>query len=282
MTRVPGSLSSNRKRAQGTLMPADTALPDSLSLDFDGPIARLTLCRPEVLNALSIELLEGIVTAADVIAAHEEVRVVVLAGQGRAFSAGADLAAFGPLVSDGPEARAAADAGRRAADALEALEAVTIVRLQGRVVGGGVVLAAACDLRVAAEDAVFSIPEVDLGIPLAWGGIPRMVREVGPTVTKDLVLSCRPFDAQEARAVGFVSRVVAPEALDGSVDELATALAAKARLPVRATLAAVDAITAAMVGTAHAWSDADLLLTAIRDPECRQAATAYLTRVRGG
>ncbi len=257
------------------------ALPDSLHLEVDDRIARLTMARPEVLNALSIELLEGLVTAATALAVRDDVRVVVFGGLGRAFSSGADLAAFGPLLGEGGAAREAADVGRRAADALEAIGAVTIARLQGRVVGGGVVLAAACDLRVAADDAVFSIPEVDLGIPLAWGGIPRLVREVGPTVTKDLVISCRPFDAFEARAVGMVSRVVPAEDLDAMVEDLATSLAAKASLPVRSTLAQVDAITSASVGLARSWSDADALLTAVRDPECQQAAADYLARVRG-
>lgn len=257
------------------------ALPDCLHLEVEDGVARLMMTRPEVLNALSIELLEGLVTAATALAARDDVRVVVLGGRGRAFSAGADLAAFGPLLEEGAAAREAADVGRRAADALEAIGAVTIARLQGRVVGGGVVLAAACDLRVAADDAVFSIPEVDLGIPLAWGGIPRLVREVGPTVTKDLVLSCRSFDAFEARAVGMVSRVVPAEELDATVEDLAVSLAAKARFPVRTTLAQVDAITSASVGLARSFSDADALLTAVRDPECRQAAADYLARVRG-
>lgn len=263
--------------------PADLpALPAGLRLTVSDRMAQLTLARPEVLNALSPQVLEGLATAARWLTAQPHLRVVVLAGEGRAFSAGADLAGFETLTGSGEEARAAADAGRRAADALEAIPAVTIARLQGRVVGGGVVLAACCDLRVAASDTVFSIPEVDLGIPLAWGGIPRLLREVGPAVTKDLVLTCRPFGAAEAYTIGFVSRVVAPDELDAEVESLAVSLAAKAALPVRATVAQVDAITRAMVNPDRAWSDADTLLSAIRDPECQQAAMAYLARVRGG
>ena len=256
-------------------------LPPGLELTVDAPIARLTLTRPEVRNALSIELLEGLVVAARWLSQAPGVRVVVFAGRGRSFCAGADLLAFGSLADDGPDARAAADAGRLAADAIEAIEAVTIARLHGHVVGGGVVLAAACDLRVAADDTVFSIPEVALGIPLAWGGIPRLVREVGPTVTKDLVLSCRPFGAAEAQTMGFVSRVVPPSGLDAEVEALAADVAAKPHFPVRATLAHVDAITAATVGTAGAWSDADALLTALRDPECRRSVADHAARLLG-
>ncbi len=166
------------------------------------------------------------------------------------------------------------------ADAVEAMEAVTIARLHGHCVGGGVVLAAACDLRVAAVGTRFSIPEVDLGIPLAWGGIPRLVREIGPAFTKELVMTCRPFDAEEARNLGLVNRVVPSESLDAEVDALARELAAKAALPIRATKQHVDAITSAMVGRDRAWSDAHALVSALLDPECRAAAARYLEGLR--
>ena len=170
------------------------------------------------------------------------------------------------------------------ADAIEAMEAVTVARIHGHCVGGGVVLAAACDLRVAAAGTRFSIPEVDLGIPLAWGGIPRLVREVGPAVTKELVMTCRPFSAEEAQRLGLVNRVVAHDELDLEVEELARSLAAKAAFPLRATKRHVDAVTSAMVGTARSWNDADALLTALRDPECRAAGARYLEGLgrRGG
>ena len=94
------------------------------------------------------------------------------------------------------------------AEAIESMRAITIARIHGHCVGGGCGAGGACDLRVAADTTRFSIPEVDLGIPLAWGGIPRLVREIGPAMTKELVLSCRPFSAEEARGLGFVNRVV--------------------------------------------------------------------------
>jgi enoyl-CoA hydratase/carnithine racemase len=166
------------------------------------------------------------------------------------------------------------------ADAVEAMEAVTIARLHGHCVGGAVVLAAACDLRVAAVDTRFSIPEVDLGIPLAWGGIPRLVREIGPAATKELVMTCRPFAAEEARSLGLLNRVVPLDRLDAEVDALAGELSAKAALPIRATKQHVDAVTSAMIGKDRAWSDADALVTALFDPESRAAAATYLERLR--
>lgn len=254
--------------------------PDFPHLDvaLEGPIARLTLDRPEVLNALSVELLGSLEAACRWLQTREECRVVILAGAGRSFSAGADLSTMEHLLGDPAAGRAAADAGDRAASALEALDAITIVKVHGRCVGGGVVLALACDLRVAADTARFSIPEVDLGIPLAWGGIPRLLREVPPAVARDLVLTCREFDAEEASRLGVLSRVCPEPELDATVDDLAGELARKARLPVRATLDAVRSTLG--VGAPTGWSDADTLLSAVRDPECQAAARRYLERVR--
>ena len=135
-----------------------------------------------------------------------------------------------------------------------------------------------CDLRIAADDTVFSIPEVDLGIPLAWGGIPRLVREIGPAMTRELVLTCRPFDADEARSIGFVNRVVPRADLESTVDELAEHLARKAPNVVRTTKRQVNEALDAMSSTSGSWADADLLSNAVRDPEARAAAQAYLAR----
>ncbi len=246
----------------------------TLVLGGDGPVRTLTLDRPDRLNALSAALLTELIAACRWLDDQRDVKVVIVRGAGRAFCAGFDLADF---TGDGSgSASETADLGRRATDALSDIRGLTVAALHGHCVGGGVVLATACDLRVAAASTRFSIPEVDLGIPLAWGGIPRLVREIGPAATKELVLTCRPFGAEEARSLGFLNRVVPAEALDAEVAGLADQLASKAALPLRATKRHVDAVTAAMVGTARAWSDADSLLTALRDPESRAAAERYL------
>lgn len=243
----------------------------------DGARGWLELKRPEKRNALSLATLVELAEAARWFDARPEVKVVVVSGRGRSFSAGVDLSTFVAPDLDVSE-RDAADLGRAMADAVEAMAAVTIARIHGHCVGGGLVLAAACDLRVAADDTHFSIPEVDLGIPLAWGGIPRLVREIGPALTKELVLTCRPFSADEAHAAGFVNRVVPADRIDAEVDALAAQLAAKSALTLRATKRHVNAVTAAAVGIDRSWSDADSLVSALHDPESRAAAVAYLER----
>ena len=255
----------------------------TIEVTVSGTRADIILNRPEKLNPLSTTALTELVEAARCVDSSPEVKVAVVRGRGRAFSAGADLASFSPGGGAAPgagAAREAADAGRRMADAVESMRAVTVARLHGHCVGGGLVLAAACDLRVAADDTRFSIPEVDLGIPLAWGGIPRLVREIGPALTKELVMTCRPFTADEARAAGFLNRVVPAADLDDAVEDLVGQLEKKSALTLTATKRHTNAVTEGIVGTARAWNDADSLVTALRDPESRSVAAAYLKRFR--
>lgn len=251
----------------------------SLAVAAEGARGSITLNRPDKLNPLSTVTLQELVAAARWFDARPAVKVVVVAGNGRAFSAGADLAAFAAAADGAAAMREAADAGRRMAEAIEAMRAVTVARLHGHCVGGGVVLAAACDLRVAAEDTRFSIPEVDLGIPLAWGGIPRLVREIGPALTKELVMTCRPFDAAEAKAAGFVNGVVPEADLDAEVDALVENLVGKSALTLCGTKRQVNAVSEGMVATARSWNDADALVTALHDPESQAGARAYLERM---
>ena len=120
---------------------------------------------------------------------------------------------------------------------------------------------------------------MDLGIPLAWGGIPRLVREIGPAMTRELVLTCRRFSAAEARELGFLNRVVPDGQLEERSIELVDVLLEKSRLTLLATKRAVDAATEQMLATTSAWNDADTLMTALSDPESRRSAEAYLGRI---
>lgn len=240
----------------------------------DGPVGRITLARPEKLNALSARLLGEMIELCGWLHRRSDVRVVVVAGEGRAFSAGFDLGDFSAPTTGDP--RDGADLGRLATDALTDVPQLTIAAVHGRCIGGGTVLVGACDLRIASEDALFSIPEVDLGIPLAWGGIPRLVRELGPAITKELVLTCRPFSAEEARSLRWINTVVPRGDLDRHVTELATSLAAKPLYALRATKAHVNAVTEEIAGTGRSVQDADSLVYAMRDPESRRVSAEYL------
>jgi enoyl-CoA hydratase/carnithine racemase len=250
----------------------------------DRGLGRLTLNRPDRLNAVGATMLQELAEAARWFDGHRELRVVIVSGAGRAFCAGADLQDSPLAAADSQSGnswfyrREVGQYGLRAADAIEQMRAVTIAQVQGYAVGGGVVLMAVCDLRVAAQDAWFFIPEIDLGIPLAWGGIPRLVREIGPAMTKELVMTCRRFSPQEAKEMGFLNRVVPLARLQTEVEELARELIAKPSVPVAITKEHVNAVTRAMSAGITSFADGDALLGASAVEESRAAARAYRER----
>jgi len=245
-----------------------------IAVEPDPPVAVLELRRPEKLNALSPQMLEEIATAAGWLDHAPGVASVVVCGAGRAFSAGFDLGAMADTSASGGDARATAALGRRAADALAAMRPVTVAAVHGRCVGGGIVLAASCDIVVAERDAIFSIPELDLGIPLAWGGVPALVRAVGAARAKELILTCRAFDGAEAHAIGLATRLVEPGAARAAAAELARDIAARGRLNTAATKAHVDAAASGVAASAEAELDA--LVAALADDESAATRARYL------
>lgn len=261
-------------------MIAEPAAPSfqTLQLQVEGGIGRLRLNRPHKLNALSPASMQEIIEASGWLAARPDLRVLLLAGEGRAFCAGFDLDAMRGDAA--PRDRAATDLGRRMIEAFEAIPAITLALVQGHCIGGGLLLAAACDLRIAADDARFSIPEMEIGIPLGWGGVPRLVRLLGPTLAMELVLDCRPFDAAQALAWRFVNRVLPAQALAGDGRAWAERLASRPLGALRATKRRFAEATEALCPAAGSEADADDLLTAYRDAETLQAQQRYVAARR--
>ena len=262
----------------------DTREFQTIRVKVEDALGRLTLDRPERLNAVGATMLQELAEAARWFDSHRELRVVIVSGEGRAFCAGADLQdspLAAPVDSSWLYRREVGQYGLRAADALEQMRAVTIAQVHGFAVGGGVVLMAVCDLRVAADDAVFFIPEIDLGIPLAWGGIPRLVREIGPALTKELVMTCRRFTPAEAKSIGFLNRVVPAARLESEVEQLARELVAKPSVPVVITKEHVNSVVRAMGAGMTPFADGDVLLGASGDEESAAAARAYREKAFG-
>src|SRR3954471_7862569 len=251
---------------------------ETLRAGADGPIGSLVLDRPAKLNAMSRQMLSELVAAARWFDEIPDVKVVVVRGEGRAFTGGADIGAMGPPDDGDATRREATDLGRRMAEAIGGMRAMTIAAIHGHCVGGGVVLATACDLRIAAEGTRFAIPEVDLRIPLTWSGIPRLVRELGPALTKELVLLCRPFDAAEAHAMRFVNRVVPAGELEAEAARWAEKLASQPAYSLTLTKRHVNAVAEEAGSTAHSFREAETLLEALRDEESLAAMAAYLRR----
>ena len=242
--------------------------------------ATITIQRPATLNSLDLRTLSELAEAAEEVAGQDPVKVVVVQGRGRAFSSGVDLSLLDRKTDIDP--RQVPESGQAMMDAFDSIPAVTVAVLRGAVVGGGLVLAAACDLRVAAEDTYFSIPEVDLGLPVGWGGVPRLVRELGPALTKELIMTCRPFTASEAKEAGFLNRVVAPSVLDSAVEELVATLRSKPNYALRAVKRSVADAADQMLSGRGLPHEVEVLAAAADDPEGRRAATDYLVAYRKG
>ena len=235
-----------------------------MEVERDGEVWRITLNRPEKLNALSDEVRAALQDAVDEIGDRSDARVLVVRGAGRSFSAGADLADR-PQQPDDPLAqRRAIGRWHRLLDDLERVPQVTVAQLHGHVIGGAALLAAACDLRVAADDVQVSIPEVALGIPLTWAGLPRLAREIGLPRTRELVMTGRRVSADEALSWGYVQRVVELGALAGAVDELVGGLLEQPPVALAMTVDGLRALGRATSAPDVFWSDPDLLRAATR------------------
>lgn len=240
-----------------------------------GAVGELKLNRPEVRNAFNDRLIAEIEAAAHWFDRQPHIKVVVLSSEGLSFCAGFDLRQLAE-VADPAEVRAAVDAGRRMVQAVAQMRAITVAAVQGHCVGGGVVLMGACDFRLAAESAKFSLPETDLGIPLAWGGVPTLVRETGALFAADFILSCRKVGAEEADRRGMVTRVVADDVLHQEAARLAESLTRHSALVLEATKAQLVASRQAVCPDLYTFNDAHVLHSALLDPDSQRERERYL------
>jgi enoyl-CoA hydratase len=201
----------------------------SLDVERDGGIATVTVNRPDALNAVDVEHAEALRRHLEELAADEAVRVVVLTGAGeKAFIAGADIKhmqSLGVL-----EARRWGELGHACGHLLETMPKPTIAAINGYALGGGLELALACDLRVAASTAKLGQPEINLGILPGWGGSIRLARTTTLGFAKELIFTGRTIDAAEALEHGLVNAVFEPGELVDKTRELAQGLVAKSPL----------------------------------------------------
>lgn len=234
---------------------------ETLKIEREGPLMIMRLNRPERRNAINRQMHLDLQEVCRELSEDFETRVVILAGEGAAFSSGADTSEWG---QPGPENELAlrhiSGIGSRTSAALESLDQVTIAAVHGFAVGGAVVLALCCDLRVAGESTWFSIPEVELGIPLSWNALPRLSREVGPSRALELTITCDRFSGAQAYEYGMLSRVATDGEEMAEARRLAERVIAMPPLPVALTKATMRAIKRGSEMGDAVYSDADLLL----------------------
>lgn len=194
-----------------------------LLVERDGAVVTLRLDRPQVLNALDEALVDALLDAVAAVHAASDVRCLVLAGNGRAFSAGADLT--GMLAMTVPEFSTFIDRLQELARRMRGLRIPTIAAVQGHALAGGFELALACDIRVAASNAVFGLPDTGIGLSPTSGMSYLLPRVAGEGWARHLLLTGEWIDAAMAERIGLVTRVVAPEDLAATAADLARELA---------------------------------------------------------
>jgi len=170
-------------------------------------IAIITINRPEVLNAINVEVIAELSQAIDIVSADDSVKVVIITGKGeRSFCAGADIRYV--ININAIEAERYASSVHEMLNKIENLEKPVIAAINGYALGGGCEIALACDIRIASSNAKIGQTEVTIGIPPGWGGTQRMLRIVGPAKAKELIFTGRMLTADEALRIGLVSNVV--------------------------------------------------------------------------
>jgi enoyl-CoA hydratase len=216
-----------RQQSAGTAAAASTPV-----LAIDGARATIRLNRPKHLNRLQPEDLDALLKLFDRIEADPTLRVLVLTGTGRAFSAGYDLGSISERASNGHE-QTAGSAFEVMVNRLEDLALPTICRLNGGVYGGATDLALACDFRIGVDTAEMFMPAARLGLHYYKSGIGRYVSRLGADNAKKLFLTAQQIDAPEMLRIGYLTAMVPLEALDEEVDRLATVLAGNAPIAMR-------------------------------------------------
>lgn len=246
--------------------------PAKLALSIDGPIATIAIDNPAKFNAVDLAMWQAIPGLVEALDRDPAVRVVILRGAGSgAFASGADIAEFATVRANAEGGRLYEAANEAAFWAVAHCTKPVIAMIRGFCLGGGFGLALSCDLRVAAQNAVFGIPAARLGIGYPPGAMRLVTAAVGSAAAKDLFYTARRIDAGEAARLGVVQRVVADDTLEESVHALARDIAANAPLTVRAAKAAIDAAA----GIGHPGADpvalADLCFDSADAVEGREA-----------
>jgi enoyl-CoA hydratase len=214
-------------------------MPEEITLTTEDAVAVVTLNRPEKLNALTIPMLGQLERIITDLERDQSVRVVIVTGIGRAFCVGADIYAWSALEPLQMWRQWIRD-GHRIFDRLARLPQPVIAALNGYTFGGGLELALAADLRIAAEGVQLALPEVTLGTIAGWAGTQRLPRTIGPARAKQMIFTGSRIDAVTAERWGLVNEVVAGDDLLVRAGELAQAIARNAPIAVQVSKQIVD------------------------------------------
>ena len=208
-------------------------MTDKILTEQSGEIARIIFNQPEKRNAVSLEMWEAVEAATARFAKDETVRVLILSGAGgKAFVSGADVSKFETERASTEAVAHYNAATKRVYDIIEAFPKPTIAQIDGFCIGGGVALSLSCDLRICGEGSNFAVPAAKLGLGYGYEGLNRLVKVVGPAFAKEIFFTARRFDAEEARTMGLVNRVVPDDEVGEIAQKTAEIIAANAPMTV--------------------------------------------------
>lgn len=207
-------------------------------LEKNENIGILTINRPKALNALNSDVLNELERTIDMVIEDEEIHILIITGEGKAFVAGADIGEMKDM--DTFRAREFAEKGLSLFRKIELMEKPVIAAVNGYALGGGCELSMCCDIRIASEKAKFGQPEVGLGITPGFAGTQRLPRIVGIAKAKELIFTAETIDAEEAFRIGLVNKVVPAERLMDEAISLAKKILSKGQIAVRYSKVAIN------------------------------------------
>lgn len=202
-----------------------------INFDVTKNIAVAKINRPKALNALNTKVLKELGEVVNDVKTNQDIKVLIITGEGRAFVAGADIAEMRDMTAE--EAKKFSRLGNKVFRGIETLDIPVIAAVNGFALGGGCELAMSCDIRIASEKAKFGQPEVGLGITPGFGGTQRLARLVGNAKAKELIFTADVIKADEAEKIGLVNKLVKPEELENSALEMAEKIAGKGQIAVK-------------------------------------------------
>ena len=239
-------------------------------------VATITFNRPEVLNALNEESLQEFSNALDAVASDEDIRVLVLTGAGeKSFVAGADITEF--LRFNVLKAKIFAETGHKLINRLQELPIPVIAAVNGFALGGGCEIVIGCDFIYAAENAMFGLPEINLGIIPGFGGTQRLSRLIGKNMAKEMIFTGKMISAAEAQAVGLVNTVCPQDALMAEVMKTAATMALKGKASLRAAKQAINTGMDVDLKTG-CRIEIDAFAICLASPDAKEGTQAFLEK----
>ncbi|WP_299975704.1 enoyl-CoA hydratase/isomerase family protein [uncultured Pseudoteredinibacter sp.] len=251
-------------------------------ISYEQELVRVHLNRPKQRNALNDSIRQKISALLDELMERPDTRVLLFSGEGESFCSGADLktTSYPKVEGSWSQRRNRTSTWQRVLEQLDRIPQVTVASMQGFVIGGGALLATACDFRLVADNAVLSIPEVAMGIPNVWNGTPLLVREVGLPVARDWVMTAKRVNADELLKVNWAQRRFQTEQLAKETQAFIEELLEMPAASLAMTRSMISALARSQSGMQLGWADADLQQWSFTEEEYQQSALRYLEKLK--